>query len=142
MGEIWQRFVENLLGRFDGPFHFRIILQPLMATILAIIGGVKDARLGKPPFLWGVILNAGHRKELLKDGWKQVARIFILAIVLELIYQPYVLHAFYPGEALVVAFMLAIVPYVVVRGPANRIARLFHRKAPELQPASRDKLAS
>ncbi|HLK52663.1 MAG TPA: hypothetical protein VKU42_04360 [Candidatus Angelobacter sp.] len=128
MNDIWQRVVGNLFGRLDGPLHFRFILQPLMAMILAMIGGIKDARLGKPPYLWGALADPGYRKEFLKDGWKHVGRIFALAIVLELIYQPYVLHAFYPGEMLVVAFVLAIVPYVLVRGPANRIARLFTKK--------------
>jgi hypothetical protein len=136
MHEIWLRLVENFFARVDGPFHFRIIMQPLMATTLAIIGGVKDAKLGKSPYLWAVVFDPPHRKELLHDAWKQVRRIFFLAIVLELIYQPYVLHAFYPGEALIVAFMLAIVPYVVVRGPANRISRLFQKKTPGAHVAS------
>jgi hypothetical protein len=29
------------------------------------------------------------------------------------------------GEALLVAFLLAFVPYLLIRGPANRIARRF-----------------
>ena len=135
MDELWQRFVGNLLGRLDGPLHFRFILQPLMSTLLAIAGGIKDARLGKPPYLWGALFHPEQRKELLQDGWKHAGRIFILAIVLELIYQPFFLHAFYPGEMLVVAFVLAFVPYILVRGPANRVARLFKKKAPT--PASR-----
>lgn len=129
MNDIWQRVVGNLFGRLDGPLHFRFIMQPVMAMILAMIGGIKDARLGKPPYLWGAVAHPEYRKEFLKDGWKHAGRIFALAIVLELIYQPYVLHAFYPGEMLIVAFVLAIVPYVLVRGPANRIARLFIKTA-------------
>ena len=137
MEDIWQRFIGNLIGRFDGPMHLRLIVQPLMATILAIIGGIKDAKLGKPPFLWGVVSQPEHRKEFLRDAWKHAGRIFLLAIVLELIYQPYVLHTFYPGEAVIVAFVLAFVPYVIARGLVNRIARLFQKKTPEIRPASR-----
>ena len=125
MNDIWQRVVDNLFGRLDGPLHFRIILQPVMATILAIIGGIKDAKLGKPPYLWGLFSGPEYRQEFLQDGWKHGGRIFMVAIMLELIYQPLVLHAFYPGEMLIVAFVLAIVPYVLVRGPANRIAQPF-----------------
>ena len=134
MNDIWQRALENLFGRLDGPFHFRIILQPLMAIILATIGGIKDAKLGKPPYLFGLVFHPEYRKEFLRDGWMHGGRIFILAIVLELIYQPLVLHAFYPGEMLIVAFVLAIVPYVLMRGLANRIARLFTKSA--VMPAS------
>jgi hypothetical protein len=140
MEEILHRFVENLFGRLDGPLHFRIILQPLMAIIFAIVDGVRDARLGRPAYLWGVILNPEHRKRLLKEGWKHAGRIFIFAVVLDLGYQLYVQHAFYPGETLVVAFLLAIVPYVVVRGPVNRIARLFRKTTLGTHPASRDTL--
>lgn len=135
MHDVWQRFIGNLLDRLDGPLHFRFILQPLMSTLLAIIGGIKDAKLGKPPYLWGAVAHPEYRKEFLQDGWKHAGRIFMLAIVLELIYQPYFLHAFYPGEMLTVAFVLAFVPYILVRGPANRIARLFIKKA--AMPASR-----
>lgn len=46
----------GIVGRLDGPLHFRFIGQPLMASVLAIIDGVKDARMGKPPYFWAVIL--------------------------------------------------------------------------------------
>lgn len=136
MDEIWQRFTENLFGRLDGPLHFRFIAQPLMAVILAIIGGVNDAKLGRPAYLWAVVLNPRHRKELLRDGWKQVSRIFVLALILDTFYQLYVQHMFYPGEALVVGFLLAVVPYVLVRGPVNRILRLLKRKTPRASVVS------
>ena len=36
--------------------------------------------------------------------------------------------AFYPNEALLVATLLAFVPYLILRGPVARIARLWQRK--------------
>jgi hypothetical protein len=48
--------------------------------------------------------------------------VFVLALVLDVVYQVLVLHWVYPGELLVVATLLALVPYLIVRGPANRIA--------------------
>ncbi|HSM86360.1 MAG TPA: hypothetical protein VLT16_09430 [Candidatus Limnocylindrales bacterium] len=136
MDEILQRFTENLFARLDGPLHFRFIAQPLMAVILAIIGGANDAKLGRPAYLWAVVFNPGHRKDLLRDGWKQVSRIFVLALILDTFYQLYVHHMVYPGEALVVGFLLAVVPYVLVRGPVNRILRLLKRKAPRASTVS------
>jgi len=49
--------------------------------------------------------------------------VFILAIVLDVIYQ-LIKHRWtvYPGEAALVAIILAIVPYLLIRGPINRIA--------------------
>jgi hypothetical protein len=64
-------------------------------------------------------------------------------VVLDVVYQLIVLHFVYPGEALIVAFILAIVPYVILRGPVVRVARMInarrqHQKqtAPVLKKAS------
>jgi hypothetical protein len=121
------RFVENMFARIDGPMHFRIILQPVMALVFACIDGIKDAKYGKPAYGWAVFSNSGHRKELLKDGWKHFGKIFILAIVLDVIYQWKVNSRIYPGETLIVALLLAVVPYVLLRGPVNRLSRLFKK---------------
>ena len=128
MEHIWHRFVENFFGRFDGPLHFRMIVQPLMATIFAVIDGIKDAKTGKPAYFWTIFSNGDARRELLKSGWKHVGKIFILAIVLDVVYQLKVFHRIYPVEMLITAFILAIVPYILLRGPVNRIARLFITK--------------
>ena len=60
---------------------------------------------------------------MIKDGWKSVGKVFILALVLDVAYQILVLRFVYPGEALLVAFMLAIVPYLILRGLVTRLAR-------------------
>jgi hypothetical protein len=125
MEEMLQRISENLIGRFDGPLHFRIIVQPLMAVIFAIYDGVKDARDHQPAYFWGMLVNPDHRKTLLKDGWKHFGKIFILAIILDVVYQIEVQHTVYPGEVVIVALFLAVVPYVLLRGPVNRLVRRF-----------------
>lgn len=123
MEDIWMRFVENMIDRVSGPMKFRLILQPVMASIFAIIAGLKDARLGKPPYGWAVFTDSIQRAELLKDGWKSVGKVFILALVLDVAYQVIVQRFVYPGEAVFVALLLAIVPYLILRGLVNRIAR-------------------
>jgi hypothetical protein len=60
---------------------------------------------------------------MLKDGWKSVGRVFILALVLDVVYQLYVLHFVYVPQALAVALLLAIVPYLILRGLVTRVAR-------------------
>jgi hypothetical protein len=128
MADIWHRIVDNFLGRFDGPLHFRMIVQPLMATIFAILDGIKDAKNNKPAYLWTVVFNQESRRDFLKDGWKHMGKIFILAVILDVVYQLKVFHKIYPGEILITAFVLAIVPYVLLRGPVNRLMRLFTKK--------------
>lgn len=125
----WERIVHDLFARLDGPLHFRFVVQPLMATILGVLDGVKDARAGKPAYFWAVVFTPKSRGELVKHGWKSVGKIFVLAIILDSIYQMEIHSTIYAGELLIVAFTLAIVPYLIVRGPVNRIVRLFRGHA-------------
>jgi hypothetical protein len=121
--EILTRVWGNLIGRVHGPLTFRLILQPAVAVFLAIRAGIKDARGDSPIYFWALFTHPAQRRQLLRDGWKSVGRVFILAIVIDAVYQFIVFRWFYPGEALVLAFVLAIVPYLLVRGPVNRIAQ-------------------
>jgi len=66
---------------------------------------------------------------MIKDGWKSVGRVFVLAVAMDVIYQRYVMHFVYPGEAIIVAFILAIVPYLIVRGLVTRLFRPKGRAA-------------
>jgi hypothetical protein len=125
MDDIWMRLVEHMTDRVSGPMRFRLVLQPLMASIFAIIAGIKDAKAGKPPYFWALLTDPSHRADLLKDGWKSVGKIFLLAVVLDVAYQVLVTRFVYVGEVIVVAFLLAIVPYVLLRGLVTRIARLM-----------------
>jgi hypothetical protein len=44
---------------------------------------------------------------------------------MDLVYQIIVFRRIYPVEALLVAAMLTFIPYLLIRGPVNRIARRF-----------------
>ena len=121
MNEFLTRFMEDIAGRVHGPLSFRIILQPLMAVLFAVRDGRKDAREGKPPYAWALFTNADHRRELLQSGWKATGKIFVLALVLDAVYQYLAVRRFYTGEALVTAALLALVPYLLLRGPFNRM---------------------
>ena len=75
------------------------------------MAGVRSKRIGVTRF------------GLIREGWHAVMKIFILAVLMDLIYQYLVLGWLYPVAALFVAFMLAFVPYLMIRGTVNRIAR-------------------
>ncbi len=136
MDDLISRVVEDLVGRVSGPMKFRLVFQPLMAAFFAIRGGIKDAKESKPPYFWALFTDSAHRRDMLHDGWKSIGRVFMLAIVLDAVYQWIVLRWFYPGEALLVAAVLALVPYLLIRGAVTRIAR--HRQR-EGATASQDK---
>jgi hypothetical protein len=127
MKDLLARVWMNLGDRVGGAMTFRIILQPTMAALLALRAGMKDAREGRPPYLWTVLTDPKQRADLLREGWKAIARVFLLAVVMDVIYQWIVFTWIYPGELLLVAILLAVVPYVLIRGPVNRIARQWRR---------------
>jgi len=140
MDNMWTRAGMHLIARVSGPMKFRFMLQPLVASVFAIRAGLADAKTGKPPYGWALLREPGHRNEMLKNGWKSVGKIFILAVLLDVAYQIIVLRFVYPGETVIVAFLLAIVPYLLIRGPVNRLAR--KKKATTAPSANKPSLDS
>jgi hypothetical protein len=122
-GVTFARFWHNLVDRTTGPMKFRLILQPSMATITGIRDGLQDARTGRSAYLMTVLANPHERVGLLREGLNATARIIALGLVMDTIYQALVLRTFYPFEALVVALLLAFVPYLVIRGLVVRAYR-------------------
>jgi hypothetical protein len=129
MDHMWTRVVDQLVARVSGPMKFRLVLQPVMASFFAIRSGLADARAGKPPYFWSLFTEKhAQRVALIKDGWKSVGKVFILALVLDVVYQIIELRFVYPGEAIIVAIVLAIVPYLILRGPVTRLVRMRNER--------------
>jgi hypothetical protein len=133
MEEMFSRGWHELIARDSGPMHVRLLLQPLVASILAIRSGLNDAREGRPVFFWSLALEPGARRSLLRALWKDVGKLFLVACVLDLVYQVLVLRWVYPVQTVIVATVLAILPYLVVRGLANRLGRGIGTKTSETE---------
>jgi hypothetical protein len=119
--EVLQRQWQDLTGRPGGPMSFRFFLQPAMAAIAATHDGIRDAQLGRSPYFWTIVNDPRKRAGRLREGWVSTARIMLLGIGMDAIYQLKVLGTFYPGEAILIAIVLAFVPYMALRGPIARI---------------------
>jgi hypothetical protein len=117
------RLWKDTLARPGGPMTFRFILQPAMAVIAALRDGMEDARLGRTAYLLAILRGVEPRDGRLWEGIVSTARILILGIVMDSVYQWLVLKTFYPAQAAVIAVLLAFVPYLLLRGPIERIAR-------------------
>jgi hypothetical protein len=102
---------------------FRFVLQPIMATIAAMYDGIRDARTGRSPYLWTMVSNPEKLGGSLRDGIISTARIILLGLCMDLVYQIIEFKTFYPGEAVITALLLAFTPYLLLRGPSERIAR-------------------
>ena len=135
MEELLARFSENLVGRLHGPLTFRFLLQPAVAIFFAVRAGLRDAHGNRPPYFWALLYNPEHRRDMLRDGWHDVGKVFLIAIVLDMVYQLIVVRWIYPGETLVVAAGLALLPYLLFRGAVTRIARWLRRDPSPQQDA-------
>ena len=121
MDEALHRAWNQLLARPGGSFQFRFLLQPLLAVIIAIQAGTRDARTNQSLFLLDLWSQPATRRLLFRSTLKDVGRLFIMAVALDCVYQAIELDWIYPIQALIVGFILAIVPYILIRGPVSRI---------------------
>jgi hypothetical protein len=120
---VWVRFFHDLIDRPDGPMRFRFILQPVMAAIAAVRDGRADAVAGHGAFAVTILTKPEERMIRLREALNATARIILLGVVMDVIYQALVLKTFYPGESAAIAVVLAFLPYVIIRGLALRVAR-------------------
>jgi hypothetical protein len=117
------RGLENLLGRFGGPMSFRLLMQPAVAIFFATRAGIRDARENKPTFLGCALSNPRSWSPRMRQSWRDVGAVFIVALVLDAIYQIVVHSGIFTLEMLITATVLALVPYMVFRDLVSRVAR-------------------
>src|SRR5215469_6721709 len=125
-------FRTDFIARFDGPLHFRLFVQPLMAILFAIRDGRRDARDGRSAYLWSLLTDPDERRYLLESGWKGIAKVFVLAFALDVVYQFMEWHGLKPLQALLTATILAVIPYALLRGPINRLVRVSQTRRSQL----------
>ena len=113
--DVHHRFWNDMFARFGGPMTFRFFLQPSMAAIAALPDGIRDAREGHKAFFWTAWRDRSQTAGRLREGLLSTARIMLLGLSMDAIYQFTVLKTFYPVEALVIALLLAVVPYFIFR---------------------------
>lgn len=122
-----REFLTDLPQRFTGPGRFRFIMQPAVAILLGVRGGLADAASGNPPYLFALLLASGRRKELLLHGLAVVRNLIALGIILDLVFQLVLYHSVHPAAALLVGPIFIGVPYTLSRALTNRLATWFRR---------------
>ena len=133
-------FLSGLSDRLHGPMHLRLFLQPLMACVFALRDGKKDALEGKSPYFWGLFTEPEHRHERLQSGWKSIGKIFIVAVILDLVFQVLAFHELrLGGGAIWAGIVLALLPYTLLRGPFKRL--FSHKLAAKDEPQTRSRAA-
>jgi hypothetical protein len=117
-------FLEDIPRRLTGPGRLRFILQPLIAIVLGVRGGLGDAKEGRPPFLYGLLFHKELRGYLLRSGLRTVINLLLMGILMDAVFQWIILGVSHAGAALVVGPVLVLVPYAIARALSNRAASL------------------
>jgi hypothetical protein len=115
---------ELLVGRLDGPLSLRFLFQPAVAAVFAVRAGLKDFREARTPYLWSVFANGSDRHDLICDGWKDIGKVFVVAVILDVAYALIVHQWIFPAQALLIGVLLAIAPYVLMRGLTTHLRQL------------------
>jgi hypothetical protein len=121
--EVHNRFWGDIADRLDGPMTFRFYLQPTMAFIAALPDGIRDARSGHQAFFWTRPDDPAVKHGRLRQSLVSLARVTLLGLSMDIIYQIRVFDRFYPVEALMMAILLAVIPYFIFRPIVERVVR-------------------
>jgi hypothetical protein len=125
-----RRFVDDIFARLHGPGRLRFIFQPTVAIMLGARDGVKDARAGNPPFLWGLVFHSADRPGLLRSALASVRDLIAVAILLDVVSQFLIFRRVNPFAALLLGPVLIALPYASSRALTNRTARQWPRRVP------------
>jgi len=123
LASVFGRLWNDITSGVHAPLGFRVVVQPIVAAVLAIRAGRQDALEGKPLFFWAVLGDPIHRRERLRQAWKHIGKVFVAAVIIDVVYQVVVERWIYPSEALMVGLILAVIPYLIFRGIVNRVLR-------------------
>ena len=110
-----------MFERLTGPLNLRLVLQPCIAAIFGYLDGSKDAKAGAPPYFWSVTnVPQEERRALIKHGWARIGKVFIIAFVLDCVFQYLTTGNIAIFGSILIAMILAILPYLFLRGAVNR----------------------
>lgn len=114
-------YLQDIFQELHGPGKFRFIIQPMIAILLGIRDGRRDARGLNPPFFLNLIHDPERRSEIGKSVLKAVIKPLILAWLMDIIFQLVILHHWNPSQAMLVGLVLVVLPYMLTRGISNRL---------------------
>jgi hypothetical protein len=77
---------------------------------VAVRDCTRDGREGRSAYLWTLLTDSEQRRYLLESGWKAISKVFVLAVVLDVVYQLIEWREVKPVQALLTAVVLLFWP--------------------------------
>ena len=121
-------FLDELPQRFTGAGRARFVLQPILAIVLGVRGGLADAKAGHAPFLWGLLFHGERRGEMLRSGFAAISTLLAMGIIMDVVFQFVLYRAVHPGAAVFVGPLFICVPYTLSRATTARVAGWMRRE--------------
>lgn len=121
------RLSEWLAEGVGGPGRMRFVIQPVIAILLAVRDGRRDAHGGSAPFFYRLFFRTGERRELLRSAWSTLVTPLAIAFVIDSILQIVILKSYRLRDSIGVAVLLVGLPYSMIRGFACRVTRVAMR---------------
>lgn len=113
-------------GMFGGKFQIRLILQPLLAMLLGVRFGIKDAKAGREPFFMSLAHGKGQRGEIVGQAARDAVVPLVVALLIDSILQYMINGRVRPFASVVVGGLLVFLPFLIVRALSNRVWRHGH----------------
>lgn len=120
-------FLDKVQARITGPFHFRLIIQPLVALLIGIRDGHADALHKRPPILIHLITQKKQSIKNFRLSLISIQKPLLVGIVLDAIVQYYLFNSLRLLGAILVGIILVAMPYLLARGIFNRMISLSSR---------------
>ncbi len=121
-----REFVADLPARFTGPGRLRFVLQPMMAMLLGLRGGLADARAGRPAYVMGLLFDPRHRWEYVRTGVTTVRDLVAVGVILDVVRN---FSSSGRSPPPLIGPVLISGPYAFARALTNRVARMLGRRA-------------
>jgi hypothetical protein len=127
---------QHIVDMVGGRGTLRFIIQPTLAIVLGVIHGLRDRRLGRDPYLIGLV-RAKNRMAHLGEALKAILVPLCLAVIFSDVFQYVNRKKISPGYGLLYACFFVALPYFITRALSNRIAGIsgahpsgMHRSQP------------
>jgi hypothetical protein len=127
MNDVWSYHWDMILARWYGPFSLRFVIQPLAAAILGLRAGLADTRDERSPYGWTIMVCRLSRRALIRQGWRDIGKIFLAALSIDVVYVALEYRWFHPGQNVLIASTVALPAYLATRSLTNRSVRLVRR---------------
>jgi len=120
---------EGIEEMVSGPGRLRFVVQPIVAILLGIRDGRRDAADGRPAYFFSILTGSQPRRDATAEGLAVLARPLAVAILIDMVLQYFIFSSVRIWHAVVVGAVLIALPYVTARGFSNRLRKhRAHRK--------------